>query len=219
MGTKKGFTLAEILITLGVIGVVAAMTIPALLNNYYEKRTVSQLRETQSIMAQAIKMAEEEYGDLESWFEENASQKDKALKMGEYLKPFLKIALDCGVEDTESKCVVNDTYLQKNGLPRISYASEIFYKFYLLNGSSIILNYSDYVDNSIAQIYIDTNGKNKPNTWGKDLFMFEYSNNSLRPMGAPDSLFPYETDCKDKNSTGIGCAYYVLTQNNMNYLH
>ena len=38
---KKGFTLAEVLITLGVIGIVAAMTIPTLVNNYQEKVTVS----------------------------------------------------------------------------------------------------------------------------------------------------------------------------------
>ena len=49
--------------------------------------------------------------------------------------------------------------------------------------------------------------------------MFEYSNNSLRPMGAPDSNWSYKTNCITKDSTGVGCAYYVLTQQNMNYLH
>ena len=34
---KKGFTLAEVLITLGIIGVVAAMTMPSLINNYKDK--------------------------------------------------------------------------------------------------------------------------------------------------------------------------------------
>lgn len=62
----KGFTLAETLITLGIIGVVAAITIPNLQKSYFEK-TVSTLRETQSILSQAIRMAEEENGDVSGW--------------------------------------------------------------------------------------------------------------------------------------------------------
>ena len=38
----KAFTLAEILITLGIIGVVAAMTIPTLITNYQKKQTVTK---------------------------------------------------------------------------------------------------------------------------------------------------------------------------------
>ena len=41
---KKGFTLAEVLITLGIIGVVAALTLPSLITNYRKKQTVAQLK-------------------------------------------------------------------------------------------------------------------------------------------------------------------------------
>lgn len=34
---KRGFTLAEVLITLGIIGVVASMTMPVLVGNYKKK--------------------------------------------------------------------------------------------------------------------------------------------------------------------------------------
>ena len=37
---RAAFTLAEVLITLGIIGVVAAMTIPTLITSYKEKQTV-----------------------------------------------------------------------------------------------------------------------------------------------------------------------------------
>ena len=40
MSKNKGFTLAEVLITLGIIGIVAAMTIPTILAKYQEKQTV-----------------------------------------------------------------------------------------------------------------------------------------------------------------------------------
>ena len=51
---KKAFTLAEVLITLGVIGVVAAMTMPSLVANYQKKVWVNQLKKTVSVMNQAF---------------------------------------------------------------------------------------------------------------------------------------------------------------------
>ena len=43
---RVAFTLAEVLITLGIIGIVAAMTIPTLIVNYQKKQTVSKLKQT-----------------------------------------------------------------------------------------------------------------------------------------------------------------------------
>ena len=60
---KKAFTLAETLITLGIIGVVAAMTIPGLMTKYKKHLVETRLARTYSIITQAIKLAEEEYGD------------------------------------------------------------------------------------------------------------------------------------------------------------
>ena len=47
---KKGFTLAEVLITLGVIGIVAVMTIPTLVQSYEEKATVAKLKKINSLI-------------------------------------------------------------------------------------------------------------------------------------------------------------------------
>ena len=44
MKTKFGFTLAEVLITLGIIGVVAALTLPSLVTNYQKQVTVNKLK-------------------------------------------------------------------------------------------------------------------------------------------------------------------------------
>lgn len=65
-------------------------------------------------------------------------------------------------------------------------------------------------------IFIDTNGTTQPNTWGRDLFAFNVYNSSLRPIGSPYDA--YKDTCK-LSLSGVGCAYYVSTQNNMNYLH
>ena len=51
---KQGFTLAEVLITLGIIGVVAAMTLPTLIANYQKKVIATKLKQTYSILSNAI---------------------------------------------------------------------------------------------------------------------------------------------------------------------
>ena len=64
---KKGFTLAEVLITLGIIGVVAAMTIPTLIASYKKKIVETRLVKVYSTFNQAIKMSEAENGPLTTW--------------------------------------------------------------------------------------------------------------------------------------------------------
>lgn len=105
---KTAFTLAEVLITLGIIGIVAAMTIPTLIQKNFEKQTVTKLRETQSILAQTLRMAEEEYGDPTGWGIKN--DEASAIKIANYLKPFFKIATDCGTKDTKYACVTKNSY-------------------------------------------------------------------------------------------------------------
>ena len=62
---KIAFTLAEVLITLGIIGVVAAMTMPALIGNYQKKQTVSALQKAYTTLAQAVKLSELSNGEFE----------------------------------------------------------------------------------------------------------------------------------------------------------
>ena len=64
---KAGFTLAEVLITLGIIGVVAAMTIPTLMTAYQKKQIVTRLKRAYSIVQQSIRLSEDENGEVESW--------------------------------------------------------------------------------------------------------------------------------------------------------
>ena len=63
----RAFTLAEVLITLGIIGVVAAMTIPTLINDYEKKETVTALQKMYSTINQAVKISEIENGSMTGW--------------------------------------------------------------------------------------------------------------------------------------------------------
>ena len=64
---KKAFTLAEVLITLGIIGVVAAMTMPSVINSYQKKSTVVKLKKVYSSLQNAVEMSKAEHGDYENW--------------------------------------------------------------------------------------------------------------------------------------------------------
>ena len=115
--SKAGFTLAEVLITLGIIGVVAAMTIPNLIQKNYEHQTIAKLKETHSILSQAIRMASEEYGELSGWGtldNEKDSSGIKVTKFMNNIKPFIKIATDCGTYDEEGKCITTGDIYRLN---------------------------------------------------------------------------------------------------------
>ena len=73
---QTAFTLAEVLITLGIIGVVAAMTMPSLIAHHRKVATASKLKKFYSTMEQAIRFGEAEYGDSNEWVKP-ATQKDE----------------------------------------------------------------------------------------------------------------------------------------------
>ena len=213
-----GFTLAEVLITLGIIGVVAAMTIPNLISNIKDKRTVSQLRATHSILANAIRLAEEEYGDFSGWNLKMDTSEEDAIEISKVLRQFLKFATDCGTDDVEGKCAPTVIYRNLKGSNHQSYhRAKNYYKVMLNNGSSVwwrSSGQSAYQQGKDATFFIDLNGHQSPNQVGRDLFVFNYEKGSLRPVGAPG--YSDSKNCK-LNDEGWGCAYFVLTNGHMKY--
>ena len=67
MKKRNAFTLAEVLITLGIIGVVAAMTLPTLIQKYQDKSDYTHLKKIYSQLLQATLSLEQEYGPVEGW--------------------------------------------------------------------------------------------------------------------------------------------------------
>ena len=64
---RFGFTLAEVLITLGIVGVVAALTLPVLIGNYKKAQTISKLKVAYTLINDAFKLAVVDYGDMKTW--------------------------------------------------------------------------------------------------------------------------------------------------------
>ena len=88
---RFGFTLAEVLITLGIIGVVAAMTIPTLMSTFAKQRTETQLKAFYSRINQTIKMSIADNGDPDGWIEEKAYSYDEQVEfLKQYIFPYMK---------------------------------------------------------------------------------------------------------------------------------
>lgn len=96
---KQGFTLAEVLITLGIIGVVAAMTLPTLIANYQKKVIATKLKQTYSILSNAIAKEQSLTGIPFSSY---------------YALEYRKDACPTGYEFTECANVLFEDYLKDN---------------------------------------------------------------------------------------------------------
>ena len=135
---KKGFTLAEVLITLGVIGVVAAVTLPTLIQNYKKHVVETRLAKFYTTINQAIQMSETVNGDKRYWdelgkgFEPDDEgnpdyTKPEAMAWFEkYLKPYLKY-LKVGVFSNNNADGFVLVYFEDGSLLRFSRASWNFY--------------------------------------------------------------------------------------------
>ena len=220
---KKAFTLAEVLVTLTIIGVVAAVTVPTLSHNTTKHATINTLKTTYSILSQAIHRAQADYGDASEWITENERWTEKgAIEVAEKLKPYLKIAKDCGPYDEKRECFTYEYSKYRNGqnLYYVIPTDKRYYKLVLNNGTLIRIKasaVSEYALGTSFIIFVDVNGNKKPNKNGEDIFLFSFTNNKFVPLGAPEGAHPYDKECINPSSTGNGCAYYVLTTGKMDY--
>lgn len=132
------FTLAEVLITIGLIGVVAAITIPSLITKYHRITVENRLKDSYSIMANAVKMAEEEWGvgfeptDVltgTGWSPENSK-----IVFDKYFRPFMKI----NYEYPHNECVELSKTYAPNKSQSSMYVDYNGACYNLMNGVSII---------------------------------------------------------------------------------
>lgn len=88
---QEGFTLAEALITLGIAGVIAAMTIPALMTNIRKHKVETALPKAMSTLAQALKLSERDNGSI-SGLDTSISQENF---IKQYIVPYMKVTETC----------------------------------------------------------------------------------------------------------------------------
>jgi len=167
MRNRKRFyamTLAEVLITIGIIGVLAALTIPTLLQKSNDKELVSQTIKVANILSNAFKQADTIEGLTRKTYEDSA---DFVMVLYSYLKVLNQDEFGYVLMDGSRIKFLHDTYsstcennLYDDGLPSA-------------------------FRNVCMQVEVDVNGKKGPNTPGKDIYRFYVTKQGVFPDGNP----------------------------------
>ena len=158
---RSGFTLAELLITLGIIGVVAALTMPSLIVKYQKKETAVRLQKAYSQLSQAVKLSEMDNGSVDGWDYLISAQ----AFFDKYLKNYLNSAKVIGSLSTKYRYKT----LNSNTTAGIVTNASNFVVA-LADGTFITIQQQEYATHKI--IGVDVNGYKPPNQAGKDFFIF-----------------------------------------------
>ena len=184
---KSAFTLAEVLITLVVVGVIAALTIPTVIYKTKKTEYSVRLKKFYSTMNQVIKLSQAKGKNWEDWASVSHSGYDV---------------------DTV------DSFLNEYALPYLSYVkkeikdrrNEQFVFVYLNDGSIFYAKKGECID-----FEFDVNGNKKPNTFGKDMFVFMYCAKGSGGWSIRSKFIPYQQSEYSRNTALALCktnAFY-----------
>lgn len=190
MKTDKAFTLAEVLVTLGIIGVVASMTMPMLISNTRKKEFSARLSKFYSTMQQAILMYNTQHNMLaEDW---EIPEKDNPEAIEEFWKSHFAPYFKGVINEEQAR---NEFTSWRNG---------------------IVINFNDGTKMSITRggtidIKFDVNGEKPPNTSGRDQYIFLLNKGEFTP-------YNWAGDIEDMTPDDGGDAYSTNLNDRSNVL-
>ncbi len=206
--SKKGFTLAEVLITLAIIGVVAALTIPNVVKNYQKTRTVTKLKKAYSVMNQAHRMAEVDNGPYETW----AIEMSESSYYQKYLNPYFKAKSLCSCSGASNNyCSYKESAWKR--IDGSATSTSICAGGTFITTDNIVYAYRASSTNAegnpvvYTNVFVDINGPQQPNRIGKDVFVFRRDKKGIIPYGLGSSITALNERC---SSDGYFCAAKIM---------
>ena len=227
-GSKKGFTLAEILIVLAIIGTIASLVIGAAINNVNEKATVVKVLRAYSDLNRIFdlyKVTKNNISIIDEMAETNRKINYRDFgpahaQLRAFFNSNLNIIKNCERNKGcfPDKCHTINRVPIADGSDTILPCSQewnpytnsgAYYKYILKGGYSLALQMPWDIHNIESLIAIDTNGTKKPNAYGRDIFIFKLNKDGVSPLK--------NEDCNSKGP-GKGCSNYIIKNRNMKYL-
>ena len=222
--TKIAFTLAEVLITLGIIGVVAAITIPTLMQNIQDTQFKSAWKKEYSQLEQASKL----------YLQDNSNNFSGVGNYADALQPYYKIIKYCNSHASVQGCWVTsgtNLYLKpawgyvRAGIPDNSANPDLgVSQGLVLTDGTLVSTFApwsaacDPVGSLCGWIIVDVNGIKIPNTVGRDIFGVWVLKDRITPIGSEMVSTGYNDACGNGDNTagdsGWGCSAEYLKNSN-----
>ncbi len=154
---KSGFTMSEVLITIGIIGIIAAMTFPFLIQGYRKSVTETELRKAISMLNQAILLSSVKNDSPENWAIENGAQ--DTFKM--YIAPYLEVEHECELQLIDNpKDICNNTLYNSKGTKIKNDGNQRNKKYILKNGIAFSFDSGSTIGTTqrrgVFYIYLET---------------------------------------------------------------
>lgn len=181
---KIAFTLAEVLITLGIIGVISALTLPSLIHKYRIKALETQFKKTSSTIEQAVRATAIEYSREDYFYPKGYTSgiefipDSEKLEMNDFFKNQLKTIPTKNLykQIQDNKIIAKKLNGEKFGT---NYGNGYYWVFndkaVLLSDGSMVsmIVYQKHHQSDGVKVYFDTNGPFKgPNRIGYDMFVY-----------------------------------------------
>ena len=219
-----GFTLAEVLITIGIIGVVAALTMPSLNQKLEDQRNMSSLKKVYSVLQQATNLAISEHEGPEYWGMVD-NNNEVVTQIYKYYKPYFNMMREC---QNNSGCWAYPTkYLNGSTYWSSHSSSWCQFAFTLADGINVLMDIYPASDISgsfgmgsninydCLVFWVDINADKLPNQIGRDIFAFILTHKGLQPAGLGISD---DGDCS-VNGKGWMCTAKIIKDGwTINYL-
>lgn len=209
----NAFTLAEVLITLAVIGIATMLTLPTISVHYQKKTQIAGLQRIYTQMANSVRllMVDERVKSLFDSYLVQTSSDSVEDTAGQFLHKYFKIAKDCGADPTD--CFA-PSYTNLEG-GAVTVPDENVYCVMVVNGASVCVEPLNDQYKISGTVIVDVNGYAKPNISGRDLFMFHiYGDGFVGDRGGWWKDVDY---CKS-STYGFGCFNRVVNSDwNMDY--
>lgn len=237
---KFAFTLAEVLITLGIIGVIAALTVPTLVSKYKEKVTVTKLKKVNSILNNAMLSAINEYGTIDNWgitssnagpneegktILDSSSMEIIGTRLGKYIKHRrLDPNWGDGIKETNmQQTVIESKYAQFDRPVALALEDGSVIMIALTSSSEACRESSLSSKKICSSAVVWFPDKTKKRIEGVNQFSFYIMKDRIIPWGVQEDIQnPFNNYCKiSKNirQSGRGCTAWVIYNENMDYLH